>query len=156
MIDALRNCDLKKSVNRFNIHVHTQKIKCRKVVGAYKTYQVIRYTEASWTRTPDELQRDSLSHPRTSPVDADRLQDAGTVHLREHLSRNQRQGTSSHREEQRQGQVRDRRVMSVSGRKKSAKRFSSGLLFRAVGCMFIIYKNVHQSFFLLTSTMEFS
>jgi len=35
---------LKKSVNRFNIHVHPPKIKCRKVVGAYKAYQVIRYT----------------------------------------------------------------------------------------------------------------
>ena len=40
--------------------------------------------------------------------------------------------------------------------KKSAKRFSSGLLFRLRGCMFIIHKNVYQSFSLLTSIMEFS
>ena len=36
---------LKKSVNRFNIHVQPPKIKCRKVIGAYKAYQVIRYAE---------------------------------------------------------------------------------------------------------------
>ena len=57
-------CDLKKSVNRFNIHVQPPKIKCRKVVGAYKAYQVIRYTEASKYRVARSM-RNATSIPTT-------------------------------------------------------------------------------------------
>ena len=59
------------------------------------------------------LQGDSRSHPRTSTLDSNRLQDAGTDPLREHLPRDQREGASPHCEVQRQGQVRDRGVTAA-------------------------------------------
>ena len=68
MIDALRNCDLKNSVNRFNIHVHPPKIKCRKVVGAYKAYQAIRYTEASEYRVARSMRNAALIPATWKPV----------------------------------------------------------------------------------------
>ena len=52
---------------------------------------------------PDHPKGDSRSHPRTSALDADRLQDAGTDPLRKHLPRDRYEGTPPHREERCQG-----------------------------------------------------
>ncbi len=63
LIDAQRNCDLKKSVNRFNIHVQPQKIKClepRLESGldvVWKKYQVFSAAELFLSRLQEQLQK---------------------------------------------------------------------------------------------------
>ena len=80
--------------------------------GTPATVEVVPEDEAAeFTPSGEDEEGDSRSHPRTSALDADRLQDAGTDPLRKHLPRDQREGAAPHQEERRQGQVRNRGVI---------------------------------------------
>ena len=75
------------------------------------------------------MQGDTRSHHRTTAVDSYSWQDAGADALRFHLPRDQREGASPHREEQRQGQVRNRRVTTNQQPEEIPKKIRLRLAF---------------------------